>query len=228
MMYEMAREKILPAQLERRVFEALKNEILSGALAPGAQLVEARIAEELGVSKTPVREALIRLQRDGLVQIEPYRGARVIQPSDRDVAEISELRLVIETAIVRDLAARRPREVLEALERSVSDSRGALEAGDRERFLAHLQEFSDILADACENRRMAKVLTDLRSVLQVIGGSSLRAPGREERSIGEHLAILAAIKAGDSDAAAGAEAAHIRSIEHDSLQFESEPLSETA
>src|SRR3990172_5341159 len=205
MMYDMAREKILHAQLERRVYGALRNEILSGALAPGDQLVEARIAEELGVSKTPVREALIRLQRDGLVEIEPYRGARVIQPSDRDVSEISELRLVIETAIVRDLAERRPREVLDALERSVSNSRRALEAGDRERFLAHLQEFSDILADACENTRMVKVLTDLRSVLQVIGGSSLRAPGREERSIAEHEAILEAIKAGDADAAAGAE-----------------------
>ena len=227
-MYEMAREKILPAQLERRVFEALKNEILSGALAPGAQLVEARIAVELGVSKTPVREALIRLQRDGLVEIEPYRGARVIQPSDRDVSEISELRLVIETAIVRDLAERRPREVLGALERSVSNSRCALEAGDRERFLAHLQEFSDILAEACENRRMAKVLTDLRSVLQVIGGSSLRAPGREKRSIGEHVNIIAAIKAGDPAAAAAAEEAHIRSIERDSLEFVPEPLSETA
>ena len=175
-----------------------------------------------------MREALIRLQRDGLVEIEPYRGARVIRPSDRDVAEISELRLVIETAIVRDLAERRPKEVLEALERSVSESRRALEAGERERFLARLQEFSDILADACENRRMAKVLTDLRSVLQVIGGSSLRAPGREQRSIEEHVAILAALEAGDEDAAAAAEAAHIRSIEHDSLEFEAEPLSETA
>src|SRR3990170_1556626 len=200
MMYDMAREKILPAQLERRVYEALRNEILSGALAPGDQLVEARIAEELGVSKT----------------------------SDRDVSEISELRLVIETAIVRDLAERRPREVLDALERSVSNSRRALEAGDRERFLAHLQEFSDILAEACENRRMAKVLTDLRSVLQVIGGSSLRAPGREKRSIGEHVNIIAAIKAGDPAAAAAAEAAHIRSIERDSLEFVPEPLSETA
>ena len=228
MMYDMAREKILPAQLERRVFEALRNEILSGALAPGAQLVEARIAEELGVSKTPVREALIRLQRDGLVEIEPYRGARVIRPSNRDVAEISELRLVIETAIVRDLAERRPKEVLEALEHSVSESKRALAASERGRFLARLQEFSDILADACENRRMAKVLTDLRSVLQVIGGSSLRAPGREERSIEEHVAILAALEAGDADAAAAAEAAHIRSIEHDSLEFEAEPLSETA
>ena len=227
-MYEMARAKIVPAQLERRVYEALRDEIVSGALAPGDQLVEARIAEELGVSKTPVREALIRLQRDGLVEIEPYRGARVIQPSDRDVVEISELRLLIETAVVRDLAERRPADVIAELERSVAESKRALAAGEQERFLARLQEFSDLLAAACENRRMVKVLTDLRSVLQVIGGSSLRAPGREERSIAEHEAIVAAIKAGDPDAAAAAEEEHIRSIERDVLALAAEPLPETA
>ena len=76
-----AREKIVPAQLERRVYERLRDEIIAGSLEPGEQLVEARIATEFGVSKTPVREALIRLQRDGLVEIEPYRGARVLEPS---------------------------------------------------------------------------------------------------------------------------------------------------
>ena len=66
-----ASEKIVPAQLEGRVYERLRDAIAGGALPPGSQLVEARIAEELGVSKTPVREALLRRQRDGLVRIEP-------------------------------------------------------------------------------------------------------------------------------------------------------------
>ena len=68
------RQRILPAQLERRVYEQLRDEILTGTLTTGAQLVEARIATDLGVSKTPVREALIRLQRDGLVEIEIGRA----------------------------------------------------------------------------------------------------------------------------------------------------------
>ena len=84
-----AREKILPAQLERRVYERVRDEIVSGALRPGEQLVEARIAADLGVSKTPVREALIRLQRDGLVEIEPYRGARGSSPRRRTSARSS-------------------------------------------------------------------------------------------------------------------------------------------
>ena len=218
-MHQMsARQRIVPAQLERRVYEALRTEILAGSLAPGEQLVEARIATEFGVSKTPVREALIRLQRDGLVEIEPYRGARVIAPSDRDVVEISELRLSLESYIARDLAERQPADVIDALQRSIDGSRAALTAGEQERFLARLQEFSDVLADACANSRMVKILHDLRSVLQVIGGSPLRVPGRSERSIAEHEAILDAVRRGDAEAAAAATAKHIRSVERDSLQ----------
>jgi DNA-binding GntR family transcriptional regulator len=216
-MASRVREKILPAQLERRVYERLRDEIVSGSLSPGEQLVEARIADDLGVSKTPVREALIRLQRDGLVEIEPYRGARVLEPSADDVREILELRSLLECDIARDLATRRPTAVIEALEASVAESKDALAAGDTDRLLDSLTAFSDLMAEACGNNRMAKLLDDLRSVLLLIGSTSLRAPGREKRSIAEHEAILSAIRAGDGDAAARATAAHISSIEHDSL-----------
>src|SRR5690349_9734612 len=108
--------KILPAQLERRVYERLRDDIISGVLQPGDQLVEARLAADLGVSKTPVREALIRLQRDGLVSIEPYRGARVLEPSPDDVREIVELRELLECHVARQLAQTRPERVLRALE----------------------------------------------------------------------------------------------------------------
>lgn len=216
-MASRVREKILPAQLERRVYERLRDEIVDGSLSPGEQLVEARIAEDLGVSKTPVREALIRLQRDGLVEIEPYRGARVLEPSGDDVREVLELRSLLECQIARDLAARRPADVLDALEASIAESTDALSSGDGERLRDSLTAFSDLMAEACGSRRMAKLLEDLRSVLLLIGNTSLRAPGREARSIAEHEAILAAIRAGDPDAAARATAAHISSIEHDSV-----------
>jgi DNA-binding GntR family transcriptional regulator len=217
-MARTVREKILPAQLERRVYERLRDEIIAGALLPGEQLVEARIAEELGVSKTPVREALIRLQRDGLVEIEPYRGARVLEPSEHDVREILELRQLLECQIARELARRRPPAVLDALEASITESKEAAKAGDLERLLDSVTAFSDIQTEACGNTRMAKLLDDLRSVLLLIGNTSRRAPGREQRSIAQHETILAAITAGDAEAAAKATADHIHSIEHDSIQ----------
>jgi DNA-binding GntR family transcriptional regulator len=216
-MAQSTREKIVPAQLERRVYERLRDGIVSGTLEPGVQLVEARIAEELGVSKTPVREALIRLQRDGLVSIEPYRGARVVKPSPEDVREILELRSVLECQIARDLALRRPDSVIRALEASIEASKRALRSRDRRRFVDSLTAFSDIQAEACGNSRMAKLLVDLRSVLLLIGTTSLRAAGREERSIAEHETILDAIKAGEPELAARATEAHIGSIQRDSL-----------
>jgi DNA-binding GntR family transcriptional regulator len=217
-MAEVARERIVPAQLERLVYERVRDDILAGALEPGSQLVESRIAEELGVSKTPVREALIRLQRDGLVAIEPYRGARVVEPSPDDIREILELRLLLERQIARDLARSRPAEVIRALDASIDRGLAAAATGSRQGVLDSLTEFSDIQTAACGNSRMAKLLDDLRSVLLLIGATSLRAPGRAERSLGEHEEILEAIKAGDAEAAALATERHVASIERDSLE----------
>jgi DNA-binding GntR family transcriptional regulator len=211
-------DKILPAQLERRVYERLRDQILNGDLQPGDQLVEARLAGELGVSKTPVREALIRLQRDGLVHAEPYRGARVMSPSEEDVREILELRLALEVHIARDLAERRPEDALRRLEETIIRGRKALAAGKRRRVLSSLTEFSDVMSEASGNARLARVLGELRSVLLLIASTSLQASGREKRSLDEHERILRAIKAGDPDAAAQATIEHILSIERDSLR----------
>lgn len=210
-----SRERILPSRLERRVYDRLREEILSGAIGRGEQLVEARLAADFGISKTPVREALIRLQRDGLVKIEPYRGARVVQPSGRDVREILELRRLLECHIARDLAERRPADVISALDLSITKSRQALERGDAEELADSLTGFSDVLTAACENMRLEKILNDLRSVLLMIGNTTLRAPDREARSIAQHERILAAVQSGDADEADRATVSHIRSIELD-------------
>lgn len=207
--------KILPAQLERRVYERLRDEIISGQLRPGDQLVEARLAGELGVSKTPVREALIRLQRDGLVQIEPYRGARVLEPSVEDIRELLELRELLECHVARELATTRPETVLAALDGTVSRGRRALKERDEQGVADALTAFSDIFTDACENSRLAEVLRSLRSVMLLIGTTSMRAAGRDRRSLDEHARIVAALRKGDVEAAIAATARHVRSVERD-------------
>ena len=164
MMYEVAaaREKILPAQLERRVYERLREDIASGFLRPGDQLVEARLASDLGVSKTPVREALIRLERDGLVEIEPYRGARVLELSQNDVRETLELRELLECHVARQLAATQPPALLEALEATVTRGRAALEGGDGGAVAEALTEFGEIFTAGSPNSRLVGVLTELQ------------------------------------------------------------------
>ena len=216
------REKILPAQLERRVYDRIRDDIASGLLRPGDQLVEARLANELGVSKTPVREALIRLQRDGLVQIEPYRGARVVEPSPDDIREILELRELLESRIARQLALTRPADVLAALEATIGRGRAALARGDEVEVAASLTEFSDVFTAGSDNARLGEVLTGLRSILLLIGNASLLADGREARSLDEHVRILTALKKGDAEAAAAATAKHIASVERDTLQAAAE------
>jgi DNA-binding GntR family transcriptional regulator len=218
-----AREKILPAQLERRVYERIREDIASGFLRPGDQLVEARLANDLGVSKTPVREALIRLERDGLVEIEPYRGARVLELSPDDVRETLELRELLECHVARQLAATRPPDLLEALAATVTRGRAALERCDEAAVADALTEFGEIFMAGSPNNRLVAVLTELRSVLLLIGSGSLHAEGRQGRSLREHSRILAAIKRGDGDGAVAATAAHIRSVGHDTLNVSTAP-----
>ena len=207
------REKIVPAQLEQRVDERLCDEIASGMVAPGEPLIEGKLAAAFGVSKTPVREALIRLQRDGLVDIEPYRGARVSEPSATDMVEISEVRLLLERHIVEELARTRPAEVLQALADALAAARAAHAKGDSRGVRDALAAFSDTLAGASTNSHLRKVLGGLRNKLMLIGNTAASLPGRHAHSIEEHQAIIDAIMVGDAAAAVRANDEHVRSIE---------------
>jgi GntR family transcriptional regulator, rspAB operon transcriptional repressor len=214
----MPRRQLQPRSLEREVYTALQEEILNGSFALGDALVEAQIAAELGVSKTPVREALIRLQRDGLVEITPYRGARVATPSIDDVREACEVRVWLETQIVRKIAEMPPLRLLEDLRQSIDDAERALTRGDRAAYIAAVRSFSDVLVEASGNRYAKDILGKLRNLLGVIANAARTSPGREARSIAEHRAIYEAILAGDPDGADEATRAHILSIENDSFQ----------
>ena len=214
----MARRELKPRSLEREVYDALREDILRGELSPGEPLVEAQLAGSLGVSKTPVREALIRLQRDGLVTIIPYRGARVATPSPDDVRAACEVRDWIETRIAYKLAEAPPPELIDRLRENLAVSERALASGDEPTYLATVQEFSEVMIEASGNRYARQILSNLRNFLGVIASASRAVPGRRERSIREHRAIYRAIARGDADAAEQATRRHVRSILDDSLR----------
>jgi DNA-binding GntR family transcriptional regulator len=171
----------------------------------------------MGVSKTPVREALIRLQRDGLVRIIPYRGASVARPSARDVASACEVREWLETRIARKLAEQQPGDVVERLRDNIRATERALADADDGGYVAAVRQFSELLLEASDNRYAQQILDNLRNFLGVIANASRSVAGRRERSIREHRAIYSAIKRGDADAAEAATSAHVRSILNDSL-----------
>ncbi len=214
----MARRQLAPRSLEREVYNTIREEILLGLLAPGALLIEGQLSAELGVSKTPVREALIRLQRDGLVQIAPYRGARVATPSVSDVRDAVEVRTWIETQIARQIAREASPELLREIEENIERTDDALERGDDEGFVKTVLGFSELLLDASGNRYAKQVVESLRNVLALIANASRTTPGRRRESIDEHRAIFAAIAAGDADAAEAATRAHLESIKAGALQ----------
>jgi DNA-binding GntR family transcriptional regulator len=203
--------------LEESVYEAVREGIISGELLPGDPLVEAQLSADLGISKTPVREALIRLARDGLVVQELHRRSRVATPTVQDVRQVCEIRRWVEAEIARETARDAPEELTERLAESIRDSERALKRRDARGWAEAVERFTDVLVEYSGNRFAAELLERMRNVLSLIANVSQVTPCRRRRSIDEHRAILAGIRSRDPEAAAQATRAHLASIEADAL-----------
>lgn len=214
--------------LEGSVYEAVREGIISGDLRPGDPLVEAQLSADLGISKTPVREALIRLARDGLVVQELHRRSRVATPTVEDVRQACEVRRWVEAEIAAQAARNAPKELIEQLEVSIRDSERSLKRKDTRRWADVIESFTDTLLEYSGNRYAAELLERMRNLLSLIANVSQVAPGRRSRSIEEHRAIFDAIRKRDPAAAAEATRAHLSSIEADSLRALEQVLSAQA
>lgn len=204
--------------LEESVYEAVRDSIISGDLRPGDPLVEAQLSADLGISKTPVREALIRLARDGLVVQELHRRSRVATPTVDDVRQACEVRRWVEAEIAASAARDGSGSLVKRLEESIRNSERALRRKDMRAWAEAVEDFTDALIDYSGNRHAADLLERMRNILSLIANVSQVTPGRRTRSIEEHRAILAAICNRDPLAAADATRAHLSSIEADSLR----------
>ena len=189
------------------VLEAIKHAILAGELRPGQSLVEAELAQQLGVSKTPVREALKTLAGAGLVTMSPYRGAavRVIDPETAHA--IYDLRLLLEPEAVRRAAARGGDTGAAGLALDRADA----SSDEAERSLAN-REFHRALYQECGNPLLVAALDDLRDQTALISAAAWQQQPSWQREAGEHRTILAAAAAGDADRAGELLAAHIASF----------------
>lgn len=203
--------------LEREVYDHIRAAIQAGDLQPGDPLVEAQLSEQFGISKTPVREALIRLKRDGLVDGSLHRKNRVATPTREDIERAFEFREWIETEIAARAADDPTPELLSELKDSIDAATNALKDDDERAYIAAISGFSDILVDASGNRYASEALERLRNILVLIANVSRRSPSRRKQSITEHQKILRAIKSKDATAARKATRDHLRSIEADSL-----------
>jgi DNA-binding GntR family transcriptional regulator len=199
------------------VYEEIRGAIVDLRLEPGAPLREAAIATQLGVSKTPVREALGRLEQEGLVEATSFKGAVVTDYSERDLQEIYELRELLEGVAVRAAATDADDETLAALHDVIERSRAARDSGDLARLAELLGRFDQIVFDQVANVRIRSLIETLRAHLTRIGKLTEEIPGRVEASVEEHAAIVEAISHGDPDGAERAMRVHIASVRGDQL-----------
>ncbi len=206
------------------VLDAIKHAILTGELQPGQGLVETDLAGVLGVSKTPVREALKTLAGAGLVTMSPYKGAAVRAVDDDLVRSVYDLRLLLEPEAVRRAVAHggQTDAARHALRRSD-------QAADRaERSLAN-RDFHRALYLGCGNAMLVSVLDDLRDQTALVSAAAWQRAPTWRAEAAEHEAILRAATAGDADAAARLLTSHIESFlarNYPSLA-ETESLTET-
>jgi DNA-binding GntR family transcriptional regulator len=194
------------------VLDAVKRAILAGELRPGQSLVETELAQLLGVSKTPVREALKTLAGAGLVTMSAYRGATVRAIDPASAAAIYDLRLLLEPEAVRRAVGRGAAEA-SPVQASWASAHAALTASDAatdqaQRSLAN-REFHRALYLACGNSLLVKTLDDLRDQTALVSALSWEQAPSWQQEAAEHQAILAAARRGAATEAAALLRAHI-------------------
>ncbi|MDZ7856589.1 GntR family transcriptional regulator [Sphaerotilus sp.] len=201
-----------PTSTTQRIVDAITTAIVERRLMPGTKLAEQPIADIFKVSRTLVRQALMQLSRDRLITLEPARGAFVAQPSVEEARQVFAVRQMLETALIRQLAACiTPAQIGDLRAHLVAEREAVLrtDVPGRTRLLA---DFHVVLARQLGNEVLAQLLTDLLSRSSLIS-LMYQSSHSAEHSQDEHVAIVEALARGDADTAVALMADHIGSVE---------------
>ncbi len=202
--------RIAPLALYQEVAERLRERIFSHELQPGTWVDEQALAEQYGISRTPLREALKVLASEGLVTLKPRRGCYVTEISERDLDEVFSVMALLEGECARQLVGRASDRDLDRLKAIHVDLERAAAANDIEGFFEANQAFHRSIQELTDNHWLLHVIEDLRKVIKLSRHHSLYSEGRLEQALAEHRAILNALVARDADAADALMRAHIR------------------
>jgi DNA-binding GntR family transcriptional regulator len=183
--------------LRDRAYDAIKEAILTLSLKPGEPLVERNLATRLGISKTPIRGALVRLEREGLVTMAPFKGTIVAHIYKDDIREIFELREALESLAARRAASMLTEDDLREGERALDIADEAFRAGRYAECSRIGHGIHDILIKRAGNKRLRAIVRNLDDHLQRYRLVSAQIPGRLARSNQEHRDLLAALRARD-------------------------------
>lgn len=196
-------------QVSPQIFETLRERILTLVLKPNELLSRAALQQEFGVSQTPVRDALLKLEQEGLVEIYPQHATMVARIDVDAARQAHFLRVAIELEAVRQLAARADRDFLGRLRAAIDEQRRVSELGDYPAFVAADQAMHGLFLDQIRLPDLWQIVRRQSGHIDRLRLLNLPLPGKIEAVISDHEAIMDAIARGDSDAAANALRQHL-------------------
>ncbi len=196
--------------LRGKVFIQLQNDILNGKYQPGESLIETRLSDELGVSRTPIREAIRQLELEGLVQSIPNKGAIVTGISAKDIEDIYTIRMMIEGLAARWTTEKITQEELDELKETIELEEFYTLKNDTEHLLRFDSKFHEIIFKASKSRPLMHMLSTFHHYVQRARNISMSSPGRAQKALEEHKAILKAIMERDADMAERLTTEHVR------------------
>ena len=175
------------------VFNTLRQAILKGELAPGERLMEIQLAQKLGVSRTPIREAIRKLELEGLVLMIPRRGAEVARISEKSLKDVLEVRRSLEELAIELACQRMTEEDMQALEEAQKAFKAAIDQGDAMKIAETDEAYHDVIYHSTRNKRLVQILNNLREQMYRYRLEYLKDTQSHDRLVEEHQKIVNAI-----------------------------------
>ncbi len=207
------------SSLRGRVFSQLHNDILNGVYEPGDNLIETKLSEELGVSRTPIREALRQLELEGLVQSIPNKGVIVKGVSAQDTQDIYAIRMLIEGLAARWAAEKITPQELDELKEALELEEFYTVRSDNSHLLQLDTRFHDIIYRACKSKPLMHTLSTFHQYVQKARKVSMSDSQRAMEVLNEHKAIMQAIAGKDADRAEKLATEHVRNASNNLLRL---------
>ena len=205
--------------LRGQVYDILKRMIILKQISPGEKINEEQLAERIGVSRTPIRGTLFRLEHEGIVEIIPRRGAYLISQSKEKVIDILQVREVMEGLVARLATENMNEQTLNRLRNSLRKISSTENNEDMLlKYPAADEEFHSLLLGACKNGVLKSMMEVINIHLQVIRLRTVVLPGRAKQTVTEHYKILEAIEKGDAPGAEKIMQKHVESVRKDALE----------
>jgi DNA-binding GntR family transcriptional regulator len=210
--------------LGKKVYRVLKSKIIKGSFEPGDKLLESRIAKQLGVSRTPVREALRQLAAAGFVKMIPNQAIIVNDISIKDLREVLQIRGVLEGLAAWLAAFLITKEKIKVLETCNENMEKLIGQNNIIAFGKESNKFHSVILEICENNRLIQIRENLADQIYKYRNISLHIPGRLESALKEHKEITEALKQGNADKADVLSKTHIANVLKNILSHKDEKL----